>query len=174
MALEISLGDKTVEVELLKKENNKVSVSIDNKIYDVDIVMVENGVYSIIIENKSFNVELIRGENSKKYTVNTMYNTLDIEIIDAESKYIKNRGKADIGDDTDRIFSPMPGKIVKIPVKRGDVVKEGETAIIVEAMKMQSEYKVKKDKIVKEILVKEGDTVEGNQILITFEEPNNN
>jgi biotin carboxyl carrier protein len=63
----------------------------------------------------------------------------------------------------------MPGKIVKIPVKKSDQVITGQTVIIVEAMKMQSEYKVKRDSIIKDILVKEGDNVEGNQTLIVLE-----
>jgi biotin carboxyl carrier protein len=41
--------------------------------------------------------------------------------------------------------------------------------IIVEAMKMQSEYKVKKDRIIKQILVKEGDTINADQPLIIVE-----
>jgi len=36
-------------------------------------------------------------------------------------------------------------------------------------MKMQSEYKVKRDSKIKDILVKEGDTIEGNQTLIVLE-----
>jgi len=36
-------------------------------------------------------------------------------------------------------------------------------------MKMESEYKVKKDRIVRQVLVKEGDTVDGNQTLIVVE-----
>jgi biotin carboxyl carrier protein len=60
----------------------------------------------------------------------------------------------------------MPGKIVKINVKEGDDVIKGETLIIVEAMKMQSEYKSTKDGIIKKIFVREDDTISGNQILI--------
>ena len=63
----------------------------------------------------------------------------------------------------------MPGKVVKIPVNVGDKVKAGDVVIIISAMKMESEYKVKKDRIIREILVKEGDIVEGNQPLIIIE-----
>ena len=63
----------------------------------------------------------------------------------------------------------MPGKVVKIPVKKGDKVNAGDTVIIVSAMKMESEYKVKIDRVVKEIKVKEGDTIAANQPLIIVE-----
>jgi biotin carboxyl carrier protein len=58
---------------------------------------------------------------------------------------------------------------MRILVKEGDKVKAGETLIIVSAMKMESEYKVLKDKKIKSILVKEGDSIEGNQPLILLE-----
>jgi biotin carboxyl carrier protein len=63
----------------------------------------------------------------------------------------------------------MPGKVVKILVSEGDEIKEGENAIIISAMKMESEYKSPKDGIVKQINVKEGDTIEGDQVLIELE-----
>lgn len=97
-----------------------------------------------------------------------MYSSWDVEIIDAETKYRQNRHRDDI-EEVRKIFSPMPGKIVKIMVKEGDKVKAGDTVIIVSAMKMESEYKVKKDRIVRQVLVKEGDTVDGNQTLIVVE-----
>jgi len=41
--------------------------------------------------------------------------------------------------------------------------------IIVSAMKMESEYKVKQDRVIKKILVKEGDTVAGDQPMVILE-----
>lgn len=169
MELEIQVGDRTANVELLSKEGNKVQISIDNKTYDVDIVMVENGVYSIIMDNKSYNVELTRGETGKSYMVNTLYNFFPVEIVDVQAKYMKSRKIDNVDESQTRIFSPMHGKVVKIPVKLGEEVKVGQTVIVVEAMKMQSEYQVKRDSVIKEILVKEGDNVEGNQTLIVLE-----
>jgi len=37
------------------------------------------------------------------------------------------------------------------------------------AMKMESEYKVKKDRLIKKVMVNEGDTINGNQPLIILE-----
>lgn len=169
MVLEIQVGERIANVELISKEGNKVQITIDNNIYDVDIVMVENGVYSIISYNKSYNVELTRSDTGKSYMVNTLYNNFPVEIIDMQAKYIRNRMKDDIDETQEKIIAQIPGKIVKIPVKIGQEVKANQTVIIVEAMKMQSEYKVKRDCIIKNILVNEGDTVEGNQTLVELE-----
>ncbi len=168
MALEIKVDDNNVKLEILSKNGQNAKINIDGKIYDVDIVMVEEGVYSIIHKGISYNVELIENGGTKKYIVNTLYKSYDIEIIDAEAKYLKSRKRAE-GDDQMSISSSMPGKVVKIPVKVGDKIKAGDTVIVVSAMKMESEYKVKQDRVVKEILVKEGDTVDGNQPLVVIE-----
>ncbi len=168
MALELNIEDRISTVEIVSKIGEKSLISVDGKVFEVDIVMVEEGVYSILHKGISYNVELIENGSSKKYTVNTLYKSYDIEVIDAESKYLKNRKKAS-GDDSRTISSPMPGKVVKIPVEVGDRVKGGDTVIIVSAMKMESEYKVKQDRVVKEIMVKEGDTIDGNQPLIVVE-----
>ncbi len=168
MSLEIKIDDYTAEVKLIKREGNLVTIEVDNKVYELDLLMVENGVYSIISNNKSYNVELFEKEDHRHFNVNTRHNSYEIEIIDAETKYKQGR-TADEADDIRKIASPMPGKVVLIPVKVGDNVKAGDTVIIVSAMKMESEYKVQKDRIVKEILVKEGDTIRGNQILVVVE-----
>lgn len=168
MALEINIDGNSSSVELLSKNGNKHQVEIDGKLYEVDLVMVENGVYSIIYKNKSYNVELIQGREPKTYTINTLYNSYDVDIMDAEAKYLKSRKHDDLDDDSS-ISSPMPGKVVKILVKIGDKVKAGETLIVISAMKMESEYKVKSDRVIKDILVKEGDTIDGHQPLIIIE-----
>ncbi len=167
MPTEININDRNALVEVLSRDGDKIRISIDGKKYDADVVMVEEGVYSIIIDNKSHNIELIRTDN-KNYEVNTYAKSYDVEIVDAESKYLKSRQRDD-GDEEAVMSSPMPGKIVKILVKVGDKVKAGDTVIIVSAMKMESEYKVKKDRIIKDVKVKEGDTIQSDQPLIVIE-----
>ena len=67
------------------------------------------------------------------------------------------------------VKAPMPGKILSVAVSAGQAVKKGETLLILEAMKMQSNYKVNSDCVVREILVAEGDSVSSNQILMTLD-----
>lgn len=168
MSYEVKINDRHSTIELLSREGTKFNILIDKNYYELDIAEVEKGVYSILHENRSFNVELVEGRNSKSYIVNTLYEAFDVEIIDAETKYLMNRRK-DEGEDQNVISSPMPGKVVKILFKEGDLVKAGDTVVVVSAMKMESEYKVKQDRKIKRILVKEGDTVSGDQPMVVIE-----
>jgi len=63
----------------------------------------------------------------------------------------------------------MPGKVVSIPVKIGQLVEAGQPVIIIAAMKMESEIKVKNAGKVKEIRVKEGAVIDAHQILMIIE-----
>ena len=168
MSYEVKINECISTIEVLSRDGSSFQIAIDKKVYELDIAEVEQGVYSILLNNKSYNIELVEGKNSKSYTVNTLYETFGVEIIDAEAKYLMNRKKDD-GEDANTISSPMPGKVVKILFKEGDTVMAGETVIIVSAMKMESEYKVKKERVIKRILVKEGDTVNGDQPMVIFE-----
>ena len=169
MAYEISLGNRTAKIELLNKVGSKALIAVDNEKYDIDIVMVEKGVYSILYNGHSYNLELIGGDNSKKYLANTFARSFNVEIIDAETKYLHSRLQGTEHEGENEISSPMPGKVIKIPVSVGDKVTPGQTLIVVEAMKMQSEFKAMADRIVREILVKEGDTVSAHQIMLKLE-----
>jgi len=166
MTYEISIETRTAKIELLNRTGTKALIAVDGHKYDIDVVMVELGVYSILYRGYSYNIELIEGDTSKKYIVNTFAKTFNTEIIDAETKYIQSRSKGLEIEGDDNVASPMPGKIVKIPVSVGESVTTGQTLIVVEAMKMQSEFKASGDKTVQEILVKEGDTVNAHQIMI--------
>ena len=167
--MEIHVGDRIAQVELISKEDNFVRIKIDDKIYDLDVVMPENGVCSILHDSKSFNAEFNRSENGKNYLVNTQFHSFPVEIIDSQAKYLRTRKKEETDEQQDRIFSPMPGKVVKILVSKGQQMQAGDPAIVIEAMKMQSEYKVKRDCVIKDILVNVGDTIDGNQTLITLQ-----
>ncbi|MBQ0029761.1 MAG: acetyl-CoA carboxylase biotin carboxyl carrier protein subunit [Paludibacteraceae bacterium] len=165
--MEVQIGNRLANVELISKEGNKVVIKIDEKVYDIDFVMAENGVCSILTgDGKSYNAELKRSDDGRSYLVNTHFNTYPVEIIDSQAKYLRNRKKGESGELQDHIASPMPGKVVKILVNEGDRVKAGTSVIVVEAMKMQSDYKVTADCIIKSILVSENEVIDGNQTLI--------
>jgi biotin carboxyl carrier protein len=169
MAYEIKLEHRTAKLNLLNRAGSKVMLSVDDRNYDLDIVMVEKGVYSILYNGQSYNVELIEGSSAKEYVVNTFARSFTAEIIDAESKYQLSRKTGTESEGDNNISSPMPGKIVKIPVAVGDKVTGGQTLIVVEAMKMQSEFKASTDRTVREILVKEGDIVNAHQVMLKLE-----
>lgn len=146
-----------------------MDVVIDGRKYDLDILKVENCIYSVILNGKSHELQVSSGKSHRNFSVACENMTYDIEIIDPFSKYIQNRSKGGLSDGKNVISSPMPGKVVRIPVSEGEQVEVGTTVIVISAMKMESEYKVTIAGIVKKINVVEGDVIEGNKPLIIIE-----
>ena len=67
------------------------------------------------------------------------------------------------------IKAPMTGKIINIVVNVGDEVNAEDEVIIMDAMKMEIPVYAPEDGMVKEIKVKEGDSVKTDQILMILE-----
>lgn len=66
--------------------------------------------------------------------------------------------------------SPMPGTVLEVRVKPGDEVAEGQTLVVVEAMKMEIPVKAPKAGIIAKVEVAQGDAVARGDTLIALEE----
>ena len=65
------------------------------------------------------------------------------------------------------LIAPLPGSIFTMICKEGDVVNEGDTVLIMESMKMESEVNAHRSGTIQSILVKEGDNVQtGDELVI--------
>ncbi len=169
MSYEIKLKNRIAQVEVLNRNEDHLVVTVDGREYALDMVQIGKGSYSILHKNRSFNLELVPIEGIKKYHVNTFGNTFEVEIIDAEAKYLANRNQDNQDLDDAVISSPIPGKVVQIPVNEGDTVEAGQTVVVISAMKMESEFKTPKSGKIAHIKVQEGQIVEARQELIVIE-----
>lgn len=77
-------------------------------------------------------------------------------------------GAVPAGPSVGAVIAPLPGNIFKVLVKEGDVVKQGDNLLVMEAMKMENDIKAEKNGTVASIKVKEGDNVLQGAILIEF------
>ncbi|HHL40497.1 MAG TPA: oxaloacetate decarboxylase subunit alpha [Deltaproteobacteria bacterium] len=83
-------------------------------------------------------------------------------VLSAESSRPKARKEGDV-------TTPVPGKVTSIKVSVGDRVKEGDTVLTVEAMKMENEVHTPITGVVRKILVKMGDSVNPDETLLEVE-----
>ena len=66
------------------------------------------------------------------------------------------------------VTAVMPGKIIRVLVKEGDQVQEGDVLCVLEAMKMENELRASKSGVVKEVTVEPGSDVEKGQVLVVI------
>jgi biotin carboxyl carrier protein len=91
----------------------------------------------------------------------TVYKTLLTDKFELRTKWEK--------PDARKIFSYLPGTLIKLNVKVGDKIKIGQQLLVFEAMKMMNNVKADQDGVIKDILVKPGDKFPKNQQLLEFE-----
>jgi biotin carboxyl carrier protein len=76
--------------------------------------------------------------------------------------------KTSVGGGDRVVKSPMPGRVVKVLVAKGDSVEVGRGLVVLEAMKMENEVRAKVAGTVAEVHVAPGATVEGSAKLVTL------
>ena len=67
------------------------------------------------------------------------------------------------------LLCPMPGQIVRIDVKEGEVVESGQPLAIVEAMKMENVLKAERRARVSKVRVKPGAVLAVDEVILEFE-----
>lgn len=75
----------------------------------------------------------------------------------------------DVGHSGALVKAQMPGLVARVSVSVGDKVKRSDPVVVLEAMKMENEIRVPVDGVVKEIRVKERDSVEKGAVLLVLE-----
>ena len=149
LSMIVAHKNKEIALHSLWKINQKImELNINDEKCFVKINKINNfNQFSITIEDCS--LDLIVAPNKNKALFNYMP---EIKLEDLSKKLI----------------SPMPGLIKSINIKKGQLIKQGEELVIIEAMKMENILKSEKDCLVEDVLIKEGSSVSTDEVLITF------
>ena len=149
LSMIVAHKNKEIVLHSLWKINQKImELNISDEKCFVKINKINNfNQFSITIEDCS--LDLIVAPNKNKALFNYMP---EIKLEDLSKKLI----------------SPMPGLIKSINIKKGQLIKQGEELVIIEAMKMENILKSEKDCLVEDVLIKEGSSVSTDEVLITF------
>ncbi|WP_432222141.1 acetyl-CoA carboxylase biotin carboxyl carrier protein subunit [Flavobacterium sp. TMP13] len=152
--------------------NGSFDFRIDSKaIKDFDVVAVSSITSHVLHQNASYHTEILSSNfNQKKYSVQVNGTVYDVVLTDALDALIKAMGfEVGATKQVNAIKAPMPGLILEISVSVGQTVKENESLLILEAMKMENNFLSPRDGIIKSISVNKGDTVDKGQLLVEFE-----
>ena len=67
-----------------------------------------------------------------------------------------------------QVIAPMPGRIVLVKCKAGDVVEQGQELLVMEAMKMELALKAPRDGSIESVTASQGEFVEADAVLVRF------
>lgn len=162
MTYSFKLDNQIYKVNI-EEDDSGVVVEISGEEYPVEYTKLDDNLYSIIINDKSFTIGTFK--QGKQIQVFHAGNLYELEAI--SDRELSKSGAMGSGLE---IISPMPSRVVKLLKSEGDTVEEGESVVVVEAMKMESELKALQAGKIKTIKVSEGDAVEAKTLLVVLTE----
>ena len=183
----ISARDSTFDNPVPKEDNLVTRIARKNT--NVTISDVKDG-YKISFEKKSFEAsikyelggtlaELSINGNQHAVKVTPVIGGYLLRLRGVEQVVkVMNSRIAELSDlmpeklptDTSKfLLCPMPGLIVSIMVSEGDIIEEGQSLAMVEAMKMENVLRAEKPGKVSKISVAEGDSLAVDEIIMEFE-----
>ena len=77
--------------------------------------------------------------------------------------------KITVEDQSNFLLAPMPGLLVKLQVKEGEKIKNGQELAVIEAMKMENVLRAESDATICHIACKCGDSLEVDQVIMEFD-----
>lgn len=152
-------------IDIVELPSGALQASIDGKAVDVDVVPL-GGQLSVRVDGKvvDLTIEGSPPEVGAVASGHRSYVRVESERMRAAAQ-AKKSGSA--GHDK-IIKSPMPGRVVKVLVAKGDSVAVGQGLLVLEAMKMENEVRARSAGTVAEVHVAAGATVEGGARLLTL------
>lgn len=137
---------------------------------DWDIVKTKDGLFNIIYKEKSFIANVLSHDKKNKvFEIVINNNHYKVQLKDSFDEALIRLGVEHQEVDKDKaVVSPMPGKVVEVFVGAGDSVDEGDSLIVLEAMKMENIIKATKSGEVKHVYASVGDSVEKNCRLLVY------
>jgi len=130
---------------------------VSGKDYTVSVDNVEENIVNVIVNGKKHSVEL---EKAPEASAASASPTVQRQVETAAPAATSGGGKA--------LKSPLPGVILDLYVKVGDVVKNGQKVLLLEAMKMENNIDSDRDGAVLEIKVAKGDSVNEGDVLMVI------
>ena len=152
------LGGEERSIEVTQRGDG-YRVVIGGKALDVDAVHLQGHAVSLLCGTRSARCDIEPGKDGK-LTVLVGEAAYPMELLDERRLRLRRAGGTFTAEGPQRVDAPMPGKVVRVLVKLGDEVTEGQGLVVVEAMKMENELKSPKAGKVTELLAVEGAAVE--------------
>jgi len=139
--LKLSISNNIYHVKLNPKTESEIEVQFDDEVFEVKY---ENGIFNILSLAK---------EKKEEFKVK----------LPKKEEFALEEGEV-------LIRAQTAGKILKILVNEGDLVRKNNTLLIMEAMKMEIELNSPLTGVIRKIFVKVGDTVKINDPLIVIKQ----
>lgn len=153
-------GSETISVEVTPS-GKSYRVSVGDEKFEAEVLAATEGRLDLLIDGKRLTA-YVSADNAKRWvTVNGQ------TIMLTKSSGARARGAGH--EHASELVAPMPGQVRAVNVSEGESVIQGQTLLVLEAMKMEIRVQAPRDGKVIKLFVEQGQTVERDQMLIEIE-----
>lgn len=139
----------------------KKNLSINGESVEVLVKRLDGQVIAFEMEGKSYSFDVLSEERVQVEGKNcSFFYSAGQAVIGGRDLYVEEIRQGASVAVKNTSLSPMPGKILKVLVKKGDEVSEGQALVVMEAMKMEHTLKAAKEGVVRAVRCRVGERIE--------------
>jgi biotin carboxyl carrier protein len=157
MAFKIMIDERLHEIDIVRRRPHLV-VRIDGREQELSTVG-DCGNGRQMIEVAGVPVHFVRARSGNRQIIRLNGRNFEANVLDPQSENPRT------GSAYDNVKAPMPGTVMLVHKKIGDTVIRGESVLTIESMKLQTALPAPRDGVIEEIVHKEGETFQKNEIV---------
>ena len=146
---ELNFDKEIINYELIQINSHSYLLKLNNEVFELTSEKINSDLFKILVDGYQYDI-----------TVRTALQEKAFKLL--ESSFTHQSHHTDVK-------APMPGLILKIRKSVGEKVEQGESVIILEAMKMENDLKASASGIIEKIFVTEGSAVEKGTTLLSID-----
>lgn len=165
----VKINDKEYKIEFT--DDALTQGKANGEAFDLDLAEIGRNFFHLIKDHNSYAIEVVEADyEAKKFQVKVNGEKFLVQAQDETDLLLRKMGMSQLaGKKTNALKAPMPGMVLDVLVEQGQAVKQGDSLLILEAMKMENNLKATADATVKAVKCQKGQAVEKNAILLVFE-----
>jgi biotin carboxyl carrier protein len=163
--LAVRVDGTTFSIEFEELPDGGLRVHVDGWSVGVDARLPQCGTGSLLLDGVSYQVDLDAGRGETHVVVDG--ETFRVQIEDPARRG-RPAGPKPIDGAGQRLVAPMPGKVVAVLAEVGQHVEPGAGLVVLEAMKMENEFRATAGGVVTEVHVAAGQAVNVGDLLVVI------
>ena len=145
---QLNLDEKKINYELTQLDEYSYLLKLDNKVCQLTVEKINGDLFRVLINGHQYEITVRTALQEKAYKL-------------LEKAAISHSHHTDVK-------APMPGLIIKLKKQAGENVEQGESVVILEAMKIENDLKAPSSGIIQKVFVTEGSAVEKGVLLFSI------
>ena len=145
---ELNFGEQKITYEIVKLDSNNFLLRLDDKVFELTSEKINGNQFLVNVNNYDFEITVRTALQEKAY-----------KLLESSALHRSHHTE---------VKAPMPGLILKIKKNPGEKVEQGESVVILEAMKMENDLKSPTSGVIDKIFVAESSPVEKGTALFSI------